>query len=315
MAKNPPQIPITYGLESFRHVLYSSFIAELGDETAHNKSVTKTGYPGLDEVQSYTYNSSGYRSPEFSDGIDLLCAGDSHTFGVGLPLEGTWPKILSEKLKIPYANLGRPGGSIQSIIFDVFHFIRTYGAPKYLLISFPEIDRFMFYSEPKLLVSETDVTHKGPRNTQLGHRRPINERPRVSKKPHKVEDVIPIHHVLMTSIQSIHALEDFCDAMGITLYWSFWDNFEQNNLIKNLKGKNEKYYRHYIDGLIRNWQRDRETKISNYAVNDEVVECHLDIKKTYPETFNFASDMYPHHDGVHRHVHLAEIFEQLIAKR
>lgn len=302
------------GLRGRDYVLYSKFFADREDEGDRKSSVTQVGLSGLDVIQSYSYNFYGYRSPDFFDRPSILCTGDSHTFGVGLPLEGTWPYMLAKNLNYSYVNLGVPGGSVESIVLDIFHYIRTYGAPKHIVAVFPELDRHLFYSDPDVLISHSSKSGHGASNAQLGHLRVNYDRPFISKKPHKVEEVLPIHHAIMSSIKMIHLLEDFCDASNISLHWSLWDNDEQIELIKDLKKENKKYYRHFVDALSYNWLRDRESKTTSYSVDGNILDCHKDLESKYPETFHFGSDKYPHHDGVHRHAHLSDIFKQLITK-
>ncbi|HER63490.1 MAG TPA: hypothetical protein ENO11_05900 [Desulfobacteraceae bacterium] len=66
-------------------------------------------------------NSLGFRDREWNtekngSTIRVLAIGDSFTFGMGVELEQTWPKILEQRLRdlgldIEIANLGRPGAS------------------------------------------------------------------------------------------------------------------------------------------------------------------------------------------------------------
>ena len=77
----------------------------------------------------YHHNAHGYRCDEFEDIMNrptkkLLVLGCSHTYGVGVPEEHTWPQMLKRQFehhkneKIDVINLGVPGGSNQLI--DVY---------------------------------------------------------------------------------------------------------------------------------------------------------------------------------------------------
>lgn len=60
----------------------------------------------------YKFNSSGFRSPEFTDsGTDILFVGCSLTVGVGLPEENTWPYIVANELGCTWANIGMSAGA------------------------------------------------------------------------------------------------------------------------------------------------------------------------------------------------------------
>lgn len=65
-------------------------------------------------------NSLGFRDREFSDqknaGIRILALGDSFTYGWGVEIDHSWPKILEQRLRsagldVEVANLGKPAGS------------------------------------------------------------------------------------------------------------------------------------------------------------------------------------------------------------
>lgn len=293
------------GMTEARDYLFgSSFLAEAGRRGQKRISKTERGYDETDKSQTYSYNSCGYRGPEFSKNVDILCAGDSHSFGMGLPEGVIWPTRLSQEFnECSYANLGYPGGSVHSIVADILHYIRTYGSPKNVVALFPELDRFLFFSNPKLFIPESRPNHAGPINTQLAHLSNMEDRPKYSKKPFTAEDITPNEHAYMMSFQYIHILEDICDAMGINLVWSFWDSIEDSSLISKLQTKYPGKYRHYINLNPSKWGRDRDAGIETYKVNGRVQNCHKELLELDPKIFHFATDRYPHHDGSHRHLH------------
>jgi hypothetical protein len=60
---------------------------------------------------TYQFNSQGFRCSEFSHAPTLMTLGCSFTVGVGVPLEDTWPSLVSKNLNMQCANLGQGGGS------------------------------------------------------------------------------------------------------------------------------------------------------------------------------------------------------------
>ena len=60
---------------------------------------------------TYKMNEHGFRSEPFINQNGIMFLGCSHTLGVGLPLEQTFPYIVSQQLKTHYYNLGWSGGS------------------------------------------------------------------------------------------------------------------------------------------------------------------------------------------------------------
>jgi len=79
-------------------------------------------YNWIDCSITYKFNSHGFRADEFdSPGPNVLFLGCSHTLGVGLPVESTWPHIVSTKLKLKNYNLG-VGGSSNDTAFRLAHY-------------------------------------------------------------------------------------------------------------------------------------------------------------------------------------------------
>lgn len=265
------------------------------------------GYGSLDKVQEYSYNSVGYRCREFRETPYLLCSGDSYTFGVGIPEEGTWPSLLakSANLKLPVINLALGGASVESIVDDVFHYIKTYGPPKNLFIVFPDFCRGVFFSNPDVLIACKGVEEIGPSNVLTGHlMNRDQERPSISKRPHLIEDVISTEHLYMSAFRQIRHLEDFCLMANINFKWSVWQDALENNLIQTYKSN--KYFSQYLDAEPAElWRRDMDNRRMTYN-NDET--CHVESREMYKETFELASDIAPRHDGVHKHMHIAEKF-------
>ena len=69
-------------------------------------------YNWISTKLSYKFNSEGFRTEEFYNkkgGIMFL--GCSYTFGIGLPLDKTFPHIVSDELKIHHFNLALPASS------------------------------------------------------------------------------------------------------------------------------------------------------------------------------------------------------------
>ena len=65
----------------------------------------------IDTEITYKFNSFAFRCEEFTNDPSILFLGCSHTVGVGLPVEHTWPTIVANKLNLKCYNLGQGGGS------------------------------------------------------------------------------------------------------------------------------------------------------------------------------------------------------------
>lgn len=94
---------------------------------------------------SYERNSKGHRCREIND-INLndyiLTIGCSHTEGIGLEIEKTYPYVLSKILKCDYYNLGIGGTGSDVLIHNLSTWLNTYTKPKLLIVQWPHTNRF-----------------------------------------------------------------------------------------------------------------------------------------------------------------------------
>lgn len=100
-----------------------------------------------DKKITYSYNKNGHRCKELED-IDLsnyiLFAGCSHTEGVGLELENTYPYLLSQHYNCDYYNLSLGGTGIDAIEYNLiswFSLIKQ--KPKFVVVQWPDHSRFL----------------------------------------------------------------------------------------------------------------------------------------------------------------------------
>ena len=261
---------------------------------------------------SYELNDYGYRSPEFEQCADVLTLGCSQTFGIGIQyINNTWPAMLSKKLNLSYANLGKGGSSINSQIRRAYAYINKYGKPKNIFAIFPDFNRFEFP-----VVKDHLIPNKNKNSLkylEVLHTKDINDIPKVSSAPHDIRDVIPQQVAHFFSAQYILMFEQFCKEAGINLVWSTWSVPEQI-LICKIKEMNDLSYNNFIELEEYKWFRNPELNIEEYRNSSynkvgEVVGCHTDYNNS-PD-FHIALDisvgLYGAHSGVHHHIHWAEI--------
>jgi hypothetical protein len=98
---------------------------------------------------TYDYNSLGFRCKNHSELNDnyILFSGCSHTEGVGLPLETTYPYLVSKEMNMDYYNLA-VGGSGPDILFKnmVLFLSLIKHKPKVVIIQWPDQSRIGFVS-------------------------------------------------------------------------------------------------------------------------------------------------------------------------
>ena len=109
------------------------------------KSQPDDWYYRFNEV-TYDINNLGHRSKNIED-IDLdnyiLFTGCSHTEGIGLELEKTFPYATANSLGIDYYNLALGGSGIDVMTHNLLMWIHTVKKlPKALIIMWPQASRF-----------------------------------------------------------------------------------------------------------------------------------------------------------------------------
>ena len=84
---------------------------ELFEENCANNRSKLEQYKWLDTPITYKFNSEGFRANEFDKTGGIMFLGCSFTFGIGLPVEQTFSRIVSKELKTNCFNLGLPASS------------------------------------------------------------------------------------------------------------------------------------------------------------------------------------------------------------
>lgn len=285
-----------------------------------------------DVLQEYKINFAGYRGPEFAQNIDLLFAGCSFTYGMGVPENGIWGSIVANKTNKTYNNLSQNGASIPWLVKQLFAYFKQYGNPKTLLCLFPNPTRLFFTSDSDILVAdgghieESTVDFENKRsvfNTELSHLPSIKDMPKYSKRPHNLEDVINVSMVIQISMQNIRMLEQYCRSSGIEFLWSTWSE-ALSSAIEMPGGLAELYdFGNYVKSENDLWSTDPwgpmdkfygDTKTRNSCTHELVCDCMINCHEQMQDIFN--NDFYAgsdnvtgqRHFGVHRHIHYAESF-------
>ena len=93
---------------------------------------------------TYSFNSHGFRSPEFNDLSSILCLGCSFTMGIGLPLHQTWPSILQDLIGKTCWNLGLGGSSLDTAFRLVQYYVNHLNITAVLCLV-PESKRFEIF--------------------------------------------------------------------------------------------------------------------------------------------------------------------------
>tara|TARA_E500000318_G_scaffold111298_1_gene129383 strand:- start:13505 stop:14365 length:861 start_codon:yes stop_codon:yes gene_type:complete len=102
----------------------------------------------------YYINKQNFRSKtDFEPNKDKklnIVIGCSHTFGIGLHWEHTWPVILNKQLNTDFINLGIPGGCMEASYITLKRFIDMYDVQNVFHLQ-PVYARYLVFNNSKLV--------------------------------------------------------------------------------------------------------------------------------------------------------------------
>jgi hypothetical protein len=273
-----------------------------------NKNRKTIGYEGsfeknLDKNTEYSFNNFGFRDNNWFGESEILAVGCSNTCGIGVPIDGSWTKILEKKINKDVRNLSRPGASIQELIYQTFAYFKTFGNPKTIICLFPDPFR-MLAPTKKNMVGVKDIGNdQGVVSLHLNSftNSKVSERKKLLKMPYIYDDIMPMEFPLFLSMKSIHMLEQYCYSNNIKLVWSSW-HADLLNVLNRLNDNNFSNFLYNEEFLTTN----------NYT------DCHKEYKQMFSEYFDSGMDIeigteYAH-PGVHWHSHVADAFYKEINK-
>jgi hypothetical protein len=236
----------------------------------------------------YSYNDFNMRSPKFTKNARILTSGCSHTWGVGLDYEKTWPNIVADSYDMEYSNVARPGSSVMYQVMSILQYCSTFGNPKVILCMFPNFERIRVFVENNILKGETQTGYGfGPADAFTNR---LIDKPNLVKLPEDKDILVSENHAFYNSLCFIMILEKYCESNNINLAWSSWSHDEYDIPFSHFFG-------HYVTGSAGLGA----SKIHN-------CKNHEDLRSIFPDIFDEAADSPKGHFGVHWHQHVAELF-------
>lgn len=94
----------------------------------------------------YTYNELGYRGDSIKEDIKMLAVGCSHTEGIGLNDNETWPDYLAKSLNLKHINMGFTGRSNDYISRTVNDYIAKIN-PKVVIVMYTYPSRREYWTK------------------------------------------------------------------------------------------------------------------------------------------------------------------------
>lgn len=260
-----------------------------------------------DEHNSYIQNAYGFRSKNFIKDEDLLVAGCSVTYGLGVPEEHTWGSIIAKNNNISTSNLGNPGDSVDGIVSNLFAYFKIFGNPKNLFCLFPDFNRMRLPINSDWFELEDDRILHYPywkfKTLNFG------EMPdkKYFKRPFPASEIIPNDIPFSQSVSAIHYLEEYCRSNNINLKWATWDYRAQE--IVSLSEAFNNFIE--IDGHFCHFPPSPRLPHINFN------KCHTELEEEAGMYFISGSDTKMGgngHPGVHSQIHIAETFEKFLVK-
>jgi hypothetical protein len=299
-------------------------IASKGDEE-HYKSV--------DPINEYKVDKYGFRSEIAA--ADILVAGCSYTFGIGVPKETTWGSVVGRGLGSSVASVAIPGASIAYIVEQIYIYFRTYDHPKKLFCLFPDLGRLPVVVDG-LILSEADMGpgHGDGLCTVHTSDRHDLKAPKYLKKPYPITYTTTSENAAYWSVRAIRGLEQYCSAAGIEFIWSTWDEYF-NNVATHMSIDKDVSFNNYFnvyefecDHYKKDNGIDKETIFKSRdslgvceAHHKSIdcscgLDCHSELLDLYgPKNFHLGADTLRGADHAHPGIHLQAHFGEAFLKQ
>lgn len=139
------------GMLGFKHSQTTNFLPEESEISYQENLITQpVDWIYRTRTITYTFNTYGHRCVELEDlGDDyILFTGCSHTAGIGLNLEDTYPYIVSKHYDKPYYNLALGGTGPDIVMINLLAFLsKVKHKPKLVIIQWPDFNRFFHFDK------------------------------------------------------------------------------------------------------------------------------------------------------------------------
>lgn len=155
---------------------------------------------------NYITDSFGFRNSEDLEDFDFAVFGCSVTYGIGNPIEHTWPYAISKTYNKTYMNYSCPGASIEAV-WDIFRATTKNKNIKKAIFNIPTIYRLK-------------STRKGEHGLMQ-----LSVIPHDAKTPRAIEllDILPEWHFL-TNLKYVDYIITHARENGIDVLFTSWEH-------------------------------------------------------------------------------------------
>jgi hypothetical protein len=318
--KNTPTNSKKYNLD-FALKLHNKNM-KLNDMDIVDNKTYLDNYTNQYHVNNFTFRDKKDWQPNKPS--EIVTLGCSHTYGIGVPQEYTWPSIIETKTGKTVANLGICGASAQKTMESFFLYLDTVGIPEYVLACFPDHHRYSHISEGSFFYLNDNEGNNSKSRKVITHTRTsdhingsVNIENKIIKLPTDPTYMISTEESISQYISSIYTIEAICNLLNIKFYWGTWHDSTRMMFLENL---------FTMDDFCLNRNTFVETIRSQVLANpllknvdyldEENCDSTHDMKSEdfdkYKSMWKIASDKS--HLGIHWQQHTADSFIAKIEK-
>lgn len=298
------------------------YYAPYAKDVILNKSNGESFLATVDEQNTYEINGLGLRG-EVDPDADVLASGCSITFGIGVPEQGRWTNILSDKMNNSVMNLGNPGGSVATICNQIIQYCVNNKMPKEIFCLMPDFLRNMVVVDKEFYRSGVKREGVGTKDyLELMFCNPTIKTDgsvvvMETQDKQNIEDSVSPHQLILNAVNYIYILESFCLVNNIKLYWTTWDR-PSSMIIEELLNLKDFKLKKFVPFYPKSATDQLNIFIKNTCTSDHNFELkdHL----CWPSGSDYSVIDYkkqPHmsHPGIHFQHHVADFFYNLTKPR
>jgi hypothetical protein len=176
------------------------------------------------ESVTYKFNSEGFRDEEFDQQPAGIAIGCSHTQGIGIKNEHTWPSQLQSKLGHKIWNLGVGGSALDTCYRLLDHWIKNLNV-KFVICVVPGISRYE-------ICTQNNWTNFLPMSDYQPFRQVFHRQPYLQGY-HK-EYLMYDQNSIVNRQKNLHAMKYVCHLRQVPFYYDLLENFDYHATARDL---------------------------------------------------------------------------------
>jgi hypothetical protein len=187
---------------------------------------------------TYKFNSAGFRDDEFDQQPAGLAIGCSHTQGVGVKNEHTWPSQLQSMMGQKIWNLGVGGSALDTCYRLLDYWIKHLNI-KFVICAVPEISRYEICTENNW----TNFLAKSLIRPHLeGYHR---------------EYLMYDQNIKLNRQKNLQAMQYICHLYQVPFYYDLLDNFDDNATARDLQHSGSNNYQQLANRFFNSIKEDK----------------------------------------------------------